>query len=155
MGAEATTSLRIGKGLHLPLDVDLGGQYTFVSARFVGGDHAGRTVPYSPLSSANVTLDVAHPVGFSGQVAFSYIGSQFTDEDNTVETAARGLVGQIDAYTTLDVGARYRYRPSGVSFGLSVKSLLDRVYISDRLPNGIFTAGFRQIFATFAWSSDE
>jgi len=61
----------------------------------------------------------------------------------------------IDAYTTLDVGARYRYRPSGVSFGLSVKSLLDRVYISDRLPNGIFTAGFRQIFATFAWSSDE
>jgi len=61
----------------------------------------------------------------------------------------------IDAYTTLDVGARYRYAPSGVSFGLSVKSLLDKVYISDRLPNGIFTAGFRQIFATFAWSSDD
>ena len=41
-----------------------------------------------------------------------------------------------------------------MSFGLTAKSLLNRVYISDRLPNGIFTAGFRQIFATFAWSSD-
>ena len=107
------------------------------------------------VNSANLTLDVAHPSGLSGQAAFSYIGSQFTDEDNSVETASHGLIGQIDAYTTLDVGARYRYRPSGVSFGLSVKSLLDRVYISDRLPNGIFTAGFRQIFATFAWSSDD
>jgi outer membrane receptor for ferrienterochelin and colicin len=141
--------------LKLPLDLDLAGQYTFVRARFVGGDFAGRTVPYSPVNTFNLTLDGAHPIGLSGQVAFSYIGSQYTDEANSVRGGAFGLNGLLDAYTTLDVGARYRYRPSGVSFGLSVKSLLDRVYISDRLPNGIFTAGFRQIFATFAWSSDD
>jgi len=146
--------VRFGKGLSLPFDLDLGAQYTFVQARFVGGDSNGKTVPYSPVNSANVTLDVAHPAGVSGQVALAYIGSQYTDEDNTVQPGVAGLDGVIDAYTTLDVGARYRYAPSGVSFGLSVKSLLDKVYISDRLPNGIFTAGFRQIFATFAWSSD-
>jgi Fe(3+) dicitrate transport protein len=154
-GAACTAALRIGKGLKLPLDLDLAGQYTFVRARFVGGDFGGHTVPYSPVNSFNLTLDGAHPVGLSGQIAFSYIGSQYTDEANTVRSVASGLNGILDAYTTLDVGARYRYRPSGVSFGLSVKSLLDRVYISDRLPNGIFTAGFRQIFATFAWSSDD
>ncbi|HEX3853964.1 MAG TPA: TonB-dependent receptor, partial [Polyangiaceae bacterium] len=153
-GAEATATLRVGRGLALPLDVDLGAQYTFVQARFVGGDYNRRTVPYSPVNSANLTLDVAHPVGLGGQVAFAYVGSQYTDENNTVIGGPSGLDGVIDAYTTLDVGARYRYAPSGVSFGLSVKSLLDRVYISDRLPNGIFTAGFRQIYATFAWSSD-
>jgi Fe(3+) dicitrate transport protein len=154
LGAEATTTLRIGKGLKLPLDLDLGAQYTFVQARFVGGSFNGRTVPYSPVNSANLTLDIAHPAGLSGQIAFAYVGSQYSDENNTVQPGPTGLDGVIDAYTTLDVGARYRYAPSGVSFGLSVKSLLDRVYISDRLPNGIFTAGFRQIFATFAWSSD-
>ena len=154
LGAEATTTLRIGKGLKLPVDLDLGAQYTFVQARFVGGDFAGSTVPYSPVNSANFTLDVAHPAGLSGQVAFAYIGSQYTDSNNTVVPGPSGLDGVIDAYTTLDVAGRYRYAPSGVSFGLSVKSLLDKVYISDRLPNGIFTAGFRQIFATFAWSSD-
>jgi len=154
LGAEATASVRFGKGLGLPFELDLGAQYTFVQARFVGGDYNGKTVPYSPLNSANLTLDVAHPVGLSGQIALGYIGAQYTDEDNTVEPGVAGLDGVIDAYTTLDVGARYRYAPSGVSIGVSVKSLLDKVYISDRLPNGVFTAGFRQIFATFAWSSD-
>ena len=155
LGAAGTAALRIGKGLKLPLDLDLAGQYTFVRARFVGGDFDGHTVPYSPVNSFNLTLDGSHPIGLSGQVAFSYIGSQYTDQENSVRSVASGLSGIMDAYTTLDVGARYRYKPSGVSFGLSVKSLLDRVYISDRLPNGIFTAGFRQIFATFAWSSDD
>lgn len=155
LGAEATASLRIGKGLELPLDFDLGAQYTFVQARFVGGAFGGRAVPYSPENSGNLTLDVAHPAGLSAQVAFAYIGAQYTDEQNTVEPGPQGLDGVMDAYTTVDVGARYRYAPSGVSFGLSVKSLLDRVYVSDRLPNGVFTSGFRQIFATFAWSSDD
>jgi len=154
LGAEATASLRFGKGLALPFDLDLGAQYTFVQARFVGGRYNGRTVPYSPVNSANVTLDVAHPIGLSGQVTLGYIGEQYTDSDNTVEPGVAGLDGVIDAYTTLDVGARYRYAPSGVSFGVTAKSLLNKVYISDRLPNGIFTAGFRQIIATFAWSSD-
>ncbi|MEO7035180.1 MAG: TonB-dependent receptor [Polyangiaceae bacterium] len=155
LGAEATANVRLGKRLRLPLEVDLGAQYTFVQARFVGGDFGGRTIPYSPVNSTNLTLDVAHPVGLSGQIAFAYIGSQYTDSNNTVISGVEGLDGVIEAYTTLDVGARYRYAPSGVSFGLSVKSLLDRVYISDRLPNGVFTAGFRQVFATFAWSSDD
>ena len=154
LGVEATGSVRFGKGLKLPLDLDLAAQYTFVQARFVGGDYNGNTVPYSPVSSANATLDVALPIGLSGQVAVSYIGSQYTDSDNTVEPGPSGLIGVINAYTTLDVSARYRYAPSGVSFGVTAKSLLDKVYISDRLPNGIFTAGFRQIIATFAWSSD-
>ena len=155
LGAEATANLRIGKGLSLPLDVDLGAQYTFVQARFVGGEYSGSSVPYSPEHSANVTLDLAHPAGVSGQIALAYIGSQYTDQRNTVRPGSVGLDGVMEAYTTLDVGARYRYAPSGVSFGLTVKSLLDRVYVSDRLPNGIFTAGFRQIFATFAWSSED
>jgi len=154
LGAEATTSVRFGKGLALPFDLDLAAQYTFVQARFVGGQYNGKTVPYSPVSSANVTLDAASPFGLSGQIALGYIGAQYTDSDNTVEPGVAGLDGVIDAYTTLDVGARYRYAPSGVSFGVTAKSLLNKVYISDRLPNGIFTAGFRQIFATFAWSSD-
>ncbi len=153
VGVETTATLRIGKGLELPMDIDLGAQYTFVRARFAGGTFNGHTVPYSPANSATVTLDVAHPIGISAQASLTYIGDQYSDEQNTVIPGPTGLDGIIDAYTVLDVGARYRYSPSGVSFGISVKSLLDKVYISDRLPNGIFTAGFRQIFATFAWSS--
>ncbi|HTA88372.1 MAG TPA: TonB-dependent receptor [Polyangiaceae bacterium] len=154
LGAEATATLRVGKALELPLDIDLGAQYAYVRARFAGGTYDGHTVPYSPANTATLTLDAALPVGLSAQASLSYIGDQYSDEQNSVIPGPTGLDGIIDAYTVIDVGARYRYAPSGVSFGVSVKSLLNDVYISDRLPNGIFTAGFRQIFATFAWSPD-
>ncbi len=65
----------------------------------------------------------------------------------------RDSTGKIDPYTTLDSGARYRHRRTGLGLALAVKNVLDRLYVSDRLPNGIFTAGFRQFFATLSWSS--
>ena len=90
----------------------------------------------------------------SGQVAFSYVAPQYTDEKNTFRPGPLGLDGRIPAFTTVDLGAKYRHKRTGLSLGVAVKNLLDRVYISDRLPNGIFTAGFRQVFATLAWSSE-
>jgi Fe(3+) dicitrate transport protein len=153
LGVEATVTTRIGDALAWPFDVDLAGHYTFVRSRFVGGTFAGHSIPYSPSNAAEITLDAGKRNGLSGQVAFSYVGAQYTDEQNTVQAGPTGLDGRIDPYTVIDVGARYRHAPTGLGFALSVKNVLDRVYISDRLPNGIFTSGFRQIFATLSWSS--
>ncbi|HWE28852.1 MAG TPA: TonB-dependent receptor, partial [Polyangia bacterium] len=154
VGAEATATIRFGRALKLPLDVDLGGTYTFVHSRFVGGSFNGKTVPYSPDNTAVLTLDLFHKIGVGAQVAFSYVGPQFSDEQNTIEPGPTGLDGIIPAYTTLDVAARYRNARTGLGLAVSMKNALDRIYISDRLPNGIFTAGFRQIFATLSWSRD-
>jgi Fe(3+) dicitrate transport protein len=155
LGAEAGAMLRLGSAFEWPLDVDLGGHYTFVRSRFFGGSFDGNAIPYSPTHSAQATLDVAHRVGLTGQVAFQYVGAQYTDEQNSIEPGPTGLDGRIDPYTVIDVGARYKHQRTGLSLGVSIKSLLDRVYISDRLPNGIFTSGFRQVFATLAWSSPD
>jgi Fe(3+) dicitrate transport protein len=155
VGAEGTAKVRFGQAFRLPLDIDLAGHYTFVRSRFVGGSFDGNVVPYSPQHTAQLTLDLAHRWGMSAQVAFSYVGPQFTDEKNTIEPGPTGLDGRIDGYTTLDLNTRYRNRRTGLSIALAVKNVVDRVYISDRLPNGIFTAGFRQVFATLAWSSSD
>ena len=152
LGAEATVTARIGNGLAWPIDVDFGAHYTFVRSRFVGGTVDGKSIPYSPVNTAALTLDAGKQDGLSGQVAFSYVGSQYTDEQNTAEPGPTGLDGRIDAYTALDFAARYRHASSGVALALAMKNALDRVYVSDRLPNGIFTAGFRQMFATLSWS---
>lgn len=153
-GFEGTTQIRFGEALHWPLELDLAANYTYVRSRFVGGTFGGNVIPYAPPHTLQTTLDAAHPIGLSGQIAFSYVAPQFTDERNTVEPGPTGLDGRIPAFTTVDLGARYRHKRTGLSLGIAVKNLLDRVYISDRLPNGIFTAGFRQFFATLAWSSD-
>ena len=158
LGAEATTQLRIGKWAHLPVDVDVSGHYTFVRSRFVGGSISGlstngRTIPYSPAQAAVAVLDVSHRLGLGAQVAFAYVGSQYSDEQNSIQPGPTGLNGRIPAYTTLDLGARYRNARTGIGVALSVKNVVNNVYISDRLPNGIFTAGFREILGTLSWSS--
>jgi Fe(3+) dicitrate transport protein len=153
LGAETTINARLGEALHLPLDLDLGAHYTAVQSRFVGGTFNRHAIPYSPVHSAELTLDVGRRRGLSGEVAFTYVGAQFTDEQNTLQAGPTGLDGRIDPYTVLDVGARYRHEPTGLSIAGSMKNVLDRVYISDRLPNGIFTAGFRQLFVTLSWAS--
>jgi outer membrane receptor for ferrienterochelin and colicin len=155
VGAEATCKFRLGKLVRSPVEVDLAGHYTYARSRFVGGSFDRKTVPYSPAHTAEVTLDLAHRIGVSGQVAFTYVGAQYTDEKNTVEPGPTGLDGIVDPYTTLDFNARYRNKRTGLSISLAIKNALNRVYISDRLPNGIFTSGFRQIFATLAWSSND
>jgi Fe(3+) dicitrate transport protein len=152
LGVELTATVRAGQALDLPVDVDLGGTYTWVRSRFVGGTFDGHTIPYSPANTMAATLDVFHRIGVGGQVAVSYVGEQYTDEQNTIQPGPTGLDGKIDGYFVLDLGARYRHDPTGLSLALSLKNALDHVYITDRLPNGIFTAGFRQFFATLAWS---
>ncbi len=153
LGFETTITARAGTLLRLPFDADLGVHYTFVRSRFVGGTFAGKAIPYSPASTGAVTLDVGKRNGLSGEISMTYVGPQFTDEQNTIESGPTGLDGRIDAYTTLDLGARYRHAPTGLALGVAMKNVLDNVYISDRLPNGIFTSGFRQVFATLSWSS--
>ncbi|RYZ62951.1 MAG: TonB-dependent receptor [Proteobacteria bacterium] len=139
-GIEGTASVRFGEGLKLPIDLDWSANYTYVRSRFVGGTFAGKAIPYAPPHTLQTTIDAAHPIGVSAQAAFSYVAPQYTDERNTVEPGPTGLDGRIPAFTTVDIGARYRHKRTGLSLGIAVKNLLDRVYISDRLPNGIFTA---------------
>jgi Fe(3+) dicitrate transport protein len=153
LGAEATVTARVGEALELPLDVDFAAHYTYVRSRFVGGTFDGHAIPYAPNHTAQFTLDAVHASGVSAQASLTYVGAQFTDEENTIVGGPTGLDGRIDPYTVLDLGARYRHDPTGLSLSLAVKNAMDRVYISDRLPNGIFTAGFRQVFLTLAWSS--
>jgi len=155
LGAEATATARFGRAFDLPVDVDFGGHYTFIRSRFVGGTFDGNTVPYSPNNMATATLDLAHDIGLSGQAAFTYTGAQYSDERNTVEQGPTGLDGRIDPYTTLSFALRYRNPATGLGVSASLKNALDRVYISSRLPNGIFTSGFRQFFMSFSWTSPD
>ncbi|HSO38983.1 MAG TPA: TonB-dependent receptor, partial [Labilithrix sp.] len=152
VGAELTTVAHLGKRVGLPLDVDLAAQYTYVHSTFVGGPNEGNFVPYSPEHTATATVDVEHAIGLGGQVSISHVGSQFADETNAVEPDISGRSGLVPAYNVLDLGARYRHKPTGLSLHLNVKNALDDAYLSSRLPNGIFTSGFRQVIAGIKWS---
>lgn len=125
----------------------------FNQVRFVAGLFVGPMVPYSPTNTVVATLDDTHPPGLGAQVAdLPMRGSQYTHERNTFAPGPAGLKGQIDSFSTLDLGTRQRNPTLALGIAISVKNVLDRVYISDRLPNGIFSAGFRQILGTLSWA---
>jgi Fe(3+) dicitrate transport protein len=151
VGAETGATLSLDRLLHLGAVVELGGRYTFSRATIRYGQFAGNFLPYAPLHTASANLDVEHPSGFGGQVAYAYVGKQYVDSQNTQAEDVTGLVGAIDPWHVVDATLRYRHEPSNVTLRLTVKNLLDTTYIQARRPNGIFPGPFRQILLGLRW----
>lgn len=150
-GVESSVSLAIGKALSLPVEIDLTGRYTYSLATFHGGPFDGNRLPYAPLSTASVVLDVDHKIGLGGEVALTYVSDQFADEANTVAVDPTGRLGLVPAYKTVDLGLRYKHPKTGLGASLSVKNALDQVFVATRLPDGIHTGGFRQVNLAIRW----
>lgn len=151
-GTEATLLAHAGRREKLPVEIDFSGQYTFVHSTFSDGPQKGNFVPYSPEHTLSLTVDGEHKTGFGAQVSWSWVSYQFADESNAVEPDVSGRAGLVPAYNVLDLGARYRHKPTGLSISLTMKNALDDVYLASRLPNGIFTSGFRQAWLGLKWS---
>jgi len=153
LGGEMSLTSQLGRGLRLPIALDLQVNYTLAHSVFTGGRYDGNRVPYSPMHTAAAVVDVEHSSGPGAQVSITYVGQQYADELNTVEPDPSGRSGLVPFYAVVDAGLRYAHHPSGLTASLSVKNALDNVYLAGRLPNGIFTAGFRQAFASLSWST--
>jgi len=153
LGIETTLGVALGKALHIDATaIDLAAHYTLARSTFTGGLYSGNVVPYAPLHTFSATLDGEHRTGIGAQASFTYIASQYADEFNSEEPDISGRAGKVPGYGVLDLGARYHHKPTGLTANLLVKNALDDVYISSRLPNGIFTAGFRQITVGLKWA---
>lgn len=151
VGAESAVTLGIGQALKWPLTVDLTGRYTFSRATYEAGPFNGNRLPYAPLHTANLALDVEHKVGLGGEIAWTYVSDQFSDENNTVAEDTTGRLGLLPAYQMVDVNLRYRHAKTGLGAVLTVKNALDQVFVATRLPDGIHTGGFRQVNLGLRW----
>jgi len=154
VGVETAWALGIHKLLGIRTVVELGARYTYSRATFRYGPFAGNRLPYAPEHSLNANLDVDHASGFGGQIAWAFIGPQFTDGANTRAEDVFGLVGRIESRHVLDLGARYKLRATGLSFRLSVKNALDETYVIARRPEGIFAGPYRQALLGVRWEWD-
>ena len=151
IGAEAAASVAIGKALGWKTAVDLVGRYSLARATFVGGPYSGNVVPYAPLNTFSAVLDVNHPSGIGGEVAFYFTDSQYADPNDTRAEDATGVYGLIPAHNDLDANVHYKHAPTGLSVRLSVKDALQDYYITERRPNGIAVGGFRQVMLGVRW----
>jgi Fe(3+) dicitrate transport protein len=152
LGAETAVNVSIDKLLQLgPTIIELGARYTFSRATIRYGQFAGNLLPYAPVHTASANLDVEHPSGVGGQIAYEYVGKQFVDSPNTQAEDVTGLVGALDPWHIVDATIHYHHKPSNVTLRLTAKNLFDTTYIQARRPNGIFPGAFRQIVLGLRW----
>lgn len=145
------TALGVGGDALGRFELDLSVRYTLSRATFMSGVNEGKVLPYAPLHTAAIVFDLEDRSGFGGETSYSFVSEQFADAANTVETDATGRLGRLPGYHVLDLSAFYKHRPTSLTFSLIAKSVLDEVYVSGRLPDGAFTAGFRQIIGGIRW----
>lgn len=150
-GVETATVLSLDKALSLGALVDLGVRYTYSHVSFRHGPDAGNMLPYAPEHSFNTNLDIEHASGFGGQLAYAFIGKQYSDADNTEAEDPTGRIGAIGARSIVDATIHYRHIASGLTFRLTAKNLLDATYISARRPEGIFPGAYRQLLLGIRW----
>lgn len=153
-GVEAMGHCDLGRALGRPWSLYADVRYTWVDARFTGGDFTGHVVPYAPPHTLRTALGFDLPKwGLGAQVAWSYTASHFADRANEVEESEDGRSGLIPAYTNLDVTARYRHARTGLGVAVSARNLLGDVYVASRLPDGIFPGGFRTLLVSLRWDT--
>lgn len=150
-GAEGALAVSVDRMLHLPLVVDVGVRYTYSLATFRFGPNAGHRLPYAPEHTASANLDLEHRSGLGGQLAWTFVGPQLTDPENTRTPDVTGRVGEIDGRSIVDATAHYRVPRTGVTLRLTAKNLLDATYVAARRPEGIFAGPFRQILLGLRW----
>ncbi len=166
MGVEAAASADVARAFGQAWGLTLGLRYTFVDARFVRESTSpeaaldGHMVPYAVPHTMLASLTFEHPLGVTAQATWNYVSRHYTDRENTETGSADGLYGPIDAYQTLDLGARYTHRRTGLSLALAVKNVQGYftdargrpdVFIASRSPEGIFPGGFGQTMVTLRW----
>jgi Fe(3+) dicitrate transport protein len=150
-GLETGTTLLLAKLAKADAAVDLGFRYTYSRATFRYGNNAGNLLPYAPEHSFNANLDTELRSGWGGQIAYRFVGPQFSEETNTVAEDVTGRIGRIDGYHVVDATVHYKHRPSGLTFRLTGKNLFDSDFIVARRPEGIFTGGYQQFLFGIRW----
>jgi Fe(3+) dicitrate transport protein len=155
-GAEFSGRFDLGTALATRQNVYLRSAYTYLPiADFTGPRFSavsgfsdvritGNRLPYAPQNLVTTTLGYLHPRGLDALIENVYIGKQFGDDLNTIAATPNGQRGIIPAQTIWNAAVNYQVESLGTTFFLSVKNLLDRVFIIDRT-RGILPSGPRWV----------
>lgn len=147
IGLEASFNYNIGSFFSKSVKLIIGAGFSlnkseYTSDRFISNGNdivniKGNVLPYAPEVILNSILSFQTNLGLNLNVNGNYIGKQFADELNTVESSSDGLIGEIPPRFILDITGKYFLKKLNTSFYVSIKNLTDERYIASRRPSGI------------------
>jgi len=147
VGIELGTTFIFSKMMTTDYNIALNLNATFMKAtfnddRFIISNSATINVldndlPYAPQLMISGSFDFDTPFGLMSRFNVTYVGSQFTDEINSINPTANGRTGQMPSYFVLDCNISYFISAINSTVNLNIKNLLDERYIASRRPEGI------------------
>jgi Fe(3+) dicitrate transport protein len=93
---------------------------------------AGNRLTYAPRHLLTAALGYAHASGLEALVEAVYVGDQYGDDLNTIESSADGQRGLIPAHTVWNAALNYHVPRLHSTLFVSVKNVLDRTFLVDR-----------------------
>ncbi len=111
----------------------------FTSRRFssVGGFGSvlitGNRLPYAPKHLLNAQTIYTHSSGLNALLEASYIGRQFGDDLNTINSTVDGQRGAIPTTVIWNATVNYPIEQWRTTAFVTAKNLFDRLYLADRV----------------------
>jgi Fe(3+) dicitrate transport protein len=93
---------------------------------------SGHRLPYAPKNTLNTLIGYAYR-NFDILDENNYIGSQFSDDLNTVTPIANGQRGAIPSQTYWNLTANYKVEKLKSVFFVTAKNIFDKTFIVDRV----------------------
>lgn len=93
---------------------------------------SGNRLPYAPEWLFTTTVGYNSPWGFDIRLEQVYVGSQFTDDLNTLEVSSNGQRGKIPAFVIYNLALNYDLPFVPATLFFTVKNLTNELYIADR-----------------------
>lgn len=107
----------------------------------------GNRLPYAPKHLATSSIGFEYST-FSGFLENVYIGSQFTDDLNTVDPTPNGQRGRIPSQTYFNATGNLKIESLDSTVFVTAKNIFDRLFIVDRT-RGIYPGS--PVLIQFGW----
>lgn len=116
------------------LDLILFTSYAYTDARY-SGDHKdastkNKKVENAPRDIVRVGMSIGKK-GFLCTTQYSFVGSSFSDANNTIESSVNGNIGLIPSYSIVDVTTSYKFSKNFI-LKAGINNLLDQKYFTRR-----------------------
>lgn len=93
----------------------------------------GNRLPYAPEHLLNASVGYSHSSGLDTFVEAVYVGSQFSDDLNSINPiTSNGQTGLIPSYTIWNATVNYKIEKLHTTLFVTAKNLFDHLYVADR-----------------------
>ena len=153
---DSSRILKTGYNVYFQTAYTFLGDAEFRSIRFSGVNGfgnvsiTGKRLPYAPKHLATSSLGFSYR-DFNGFIENVFVGSQFTDDLNTVSPIPNGQRGLIGSQTYFNATANYKVEKLNSIFFVTTKNIFDRLFIVDRT-RGIYPSSPRLIQFGWKWN---